>query len=347
MGQLEDKELEMSRNIGASTISPENPSEEISSQEEKYFLDVHLDLAFICVLACNEKWRKAMKSGMWILLTLLGFGLSWFQLVVAILLFTGDSGELQRNLFVRGADNGRFLPLRALCLILIFLMTFSNIFYSLKSIMFHLFVLEKISNPILLLIGLVSNALKIASTALTIMVSFVVIMSSPDSDGAIGIVMNFTALLIVAEIDDAVTPFVFNFCGVLYGRHDLEAEAGRFIEEYEFTEVEHHKISVTRKFRRNLVNLFLVVCVILFAVAFGNLYVQFDYCNLSNENLQDLGPDDPYISDFFPKICSNSTNYCTNNAIFRWVPFDLTVCELEVVEESAAYFEPLNSSKTA
>lgn len=201
------KDIHMPSSAGA--VSPELDAP-IAESEKKYHLDVPVDLGLICILACNLGWRKAHSNDLWLGLVVLGFGLSWFQLVVAILLFTGDSAELQNNLFVRGADNSRFLSLRALCMVLIFCMTFCNFYNGFKKILLHVFVLENQAGFILYSVALIANALKIVSTTITVMVSLLIIMSSPDSDGAIGIVMNFTALLIVAEIDDAVTPFVFN-----------------------------------------------------------------------------------------------------------------------------------------
>lgn len=219
---------------------------------EKMYLDLPLDLGTMCILANHAKWRKQMRSGLWKTLVVFGFCLSWLQLMLAFLLFTGDAGSLERNLFVLGADNSQFLTLRALCMLLIFLMTFSHIFSSLKKLAMHSLVLDNVSDPVSFFAAFVASGIKILSTGLTILVSLMVTMSSPDDDGAISIVMNFTALLIVAEIDDAVTPFVLDFCGIVYGRHDLMNEAGRFIDDFEFSDTESERFRKSKRLRNSV-----------------------------------------------------------------------------------------------
>lgn len=69
----------------------------------------------------------------------------------------------------------------------------------------------------------------------------------------LGIILNFSALLIVAQIDDACTPFVMNAVGLSYDRTDLEYEVEVFLENYDFSEAEVKTFQETKQLRRSII----------------------------------------------------------------------------------------------
>lgn len=78
-----------------------------------------------------------------------------------IFFFTGDASDLERDLFIRSADNSKFMTLRrALCMLLIFLMTFSQIFGSLKKLAMHFLVLDTVSDPVSFFVAFVASCIK-------------------------------------------------------------------------------------------------------------------------------------------------------------------------------------------
>eukprot|EP00602_Paraphysomonas_sp_CaronLab_P002387 CAMPEP_0185034566 /NCGR_PEP_ID=MMETSP1103-20130426/24577_1 /TAXON_ID=36769 /ORGANISM="Paraphysomonas bandaiensis, Strain Caron Lab Isolate" /LENGTH=194 /DNA_ID=CAMNT_0027571281 /DNA_START=440 /DNA_END=1021 /DNA_ORIENTATION=+ len=194
-------------------------------------------------------------------------------------------------------------------------MMFTSVMNLFKKVNLLVFVLEK-KMDFFLLTAVVAHVLEFISIALTVMVSYVVIMASDDSEGAIGIIMNFTALLVVAEIDDVVTPFVCDVIGCFSGDLHLGYKVNSFLESYTFTPTEAEKMKQSYRTQTILVKFGMAVCSVITIIGWLSLLTHFDMCNSTQGDME--AQNEHYIMSFYPEVCGNSTMYCAYNAVEKW-----------------------------
>ena len=266
----------------------------------------------------------------------------FFQIILSTYLFWGDGKDLGANLFIQGANNERLILLRAVCMVTVAVSSYPQFIRSLKKISVH-YIVNLGANPkypAIYYYVYVISFVDLFSQALMAMVSFVIISSSDDKDGAIGIISAFTSVAIVGQVDDAMAPFVLEFIGALTGEIDLYSEAVNFVKEIELSKREQKNMVEWEEKRWHFIRICTIISAFLVGLGLFGCLGGYNACNLLVADY----PNDSYQYRFFPKICSNDTNYCKYNSKMNWVHFKDTNCADSNVDTAAAYFVRLNST---
>mmetsp|Transcript_34170 Transcript_34170/g.107720 ORF Transcript_34170/g.107720 Transcript_34170/m.107720 type:complete len:239 (-) Transcript_34170:90-806(-) len=200
--------------------------------------------------------------------------------------------------------------------------------------------------------------MKLLSIALAMIIGVGSVYSLEDEEGAIGLIKDFLAVLVVFELDTMATPFVLQMVDFVYGltseidsresaeeADDATVSLERVLEdyvcEYPAYASEGKKIKTSGQETRMYAGALSAFASFIFIIGIGNLAGQFNACN-SDDLFGRWG--EVYVETFFPAICTNATKYCEENLEVGWVPWGDTNCAIESVEEAADYFVQLNDT---